>query len=76
MILPAVCIEAVMESIDASIKRLLTTDFVDAEGVAKGIRRAFKNCGLQESVEIDEKAGGRACKNIYKNCIARDIKVP
>ena len=64
MIFPAVCIEAVMKSVDASLKELLTKGLIDAEGEAKGIRRAFEICGLEESIEIDEKAGGRAYKSI------------
>ncbi|KAM0797524.1 Phosphoenolpyruvate/pyruvate domain-containing protein [Usnea florida] len=64
MIFPAVRIEAVMKSVDASIKKLLTTGFLDAEGEAKGIKRAFEICGLQESIEIVEKTGGGAYRSI------------
>ena len=64
MIFPAVWIEAVMKSVDASVKELLTKGFVDAEGEAKGIRRAFEICGLKDPIEIDEKAGREAFKSI------------
>ena len=53
-----------MTSVDASVKELLTKGFVDAEGEAKGIRRAFEICGLEQSIEIVEKAGGRVYKSM------------
>ena len=52
------------EDVLCNVKELLDKGFVDAESEAKGIRRAFEVCGLEESIEIDEKAGGSAYKSI------------
>ena len=58
VIFPTVCIEGVLRGCREELGRLKEKGAMDGDN--KGIRAAFELCGLDEAVEIDKAAGGKA----------------
>ncbi|EXJ64332.1 methylisocitrate lyase [Cladophialophora yegresii CBS 114405] len=63
IIYPGLCISAVVESVAQELKTLKTTGTTSSRGsVGAGvsIKDAFNLCGLQECIDVDRQAGGKA----------------
>ena len=66
IIYPGLCIGPVIESVRKELKVLQTTGKSSPIDASSGIKDAFNLCGLQECVEIDKQAGGRAYASVGK----------
>lgn len=62
IIFPCACLEAVVQSVTNDLKALREDDVINDKPV--GIRRMFEICGLNEAMDIDKKAGGKAYDNV------------
>ena len=60
MIVPDVCIGPVIKSVTEELEHLKKSGAVSQQNDREGVVRGFNLCGLQECVEIDQKAGGKA----------------
>ena len=66
IIYPGLCIGPVLESVSQELKTLQTTGKGSARSSAGGVKEAFNLCGLQECIEIDRDAGGKAYATVGK----------
>lgn len=57
VIFPMACMDAVIDECGKRLARLKETG---ESGGGPGVKRAFNLCGLQECMEIDRLAGGKA----------------
>lgn len=62
MIFPTACIEGVMRGVGQELQGLKESGGM--MGKNKGIRAAFELCGLQEAIDVDKAAGGKAYGSI------------
>lgn len=60
MIWPGATIEPIIDAVTAELQKLKKEGTTSTEGFKIGIKGAFNACGLQECIEIDKKAGGKA----------------
>jgi 2-methylisocitrate lyase-like PEP mutase family enzyme len=67
IIYPGLCIGPVMESVARELKVLQTTGKSSPPSTAAGgVKEAFNLCGLQECIDIDREAGGKAYETVGK----------
>ncbi|KIY00049.1 uncharacterized protein Z520_04687 [Fonsecaea multimorphosa CBS 102226] len=66
IIYPGLCIGPVLESVGKELKVLQTTGKTTARSSAGGVKEAFNLCGLQECIDIDKEAGGKAYATVGK----------
>ena len=64
MIVPGVCMGPVIQSVNTELEHLKKHGTVSQQNDREGVVRAFNLCGLQECVEIDQKAGGKAYETV------------
>ena len=64
MIVPGVCIGPVIRSVTAELEHLKEKGSVSSQNDREGVVKAFKLCGLEECIEIDRQAGGKAYDNV------------
>ena len=60
MIVPGVCIGPVIRSVTAELQHLKEAGAVSQQNDKEGVVRGFQLCGLNECIEIDKVAGGKA----------------
>ena len=60
MIVPGVCIGPVIRSVTAELEHLKKDGAVSQQNDREGVVKAFSLCGLQECMDIDQQAGGKA----------------
>ena len=66
IIYPGLCIGPILESVNKELKTLQTTGKTSPRSSAAGVKEAFNLCGLQECIEIDKEAGGKAYATVGK----------
>ncbi|KIW73233.1 hypothetical protein PV04_01367 [Phialophora macrospora] len=66
IIYPGLCIGPVVESVARELKVLQTTGKSSPAGRGGGVKEAFNLCGLQECIDIDREAGGKAYDAVGK----------
>ncbi|KAB8360660.1 hypothetical protein FH972_024398 [Carpinus fangiana] len=64
MIFPGLCVAPIMRSVAAELDHLRNTGEVSPGSANAGVKEAFNLCGLQECLEIDQKAGGKAYRTV------------
>lgn len=64
MIVPGICIAPVIRSVTEELEHLKREGTVSNKNDRKGVVKAFKLCGLEECVGIDQKAGGKAYNDV------------
>lgn len=67
MIVPGVAIGPVIRSVTAELEHLKKEGTVSQENDREGVVKGFNICGLQECIEIDQKAGGKAYDSVGKS---------
>ena len=67
MIVPGVCMGPVIRSVTEELEHLKETGTVGQQNDREGVVKAFKICGLEECIEIDKKAGGKAYETVDKS---------
>lgn len=60
MIWPGATLEPIIDAVTAELSKLKQTGTTSTNTFKVGIHTAFDTCGLQECLEIDRKAGGKA----------------
>lgn len=63
VIFPMACMDPVIDACEKSLRRLRETG--QSQG-GPGVKRAFNLCGLQEAMEVDRLAGGKAYDSVGK----------
>jgi 2-methylisocitrate lyase-like PEP mutase family enzyme len=66
VIYPGLCIGPVIDAVNAELKHLKEGKRTSPKTLAGGIKIAFNLCGLQECMDIDREAGGRAYDTVGK----------
>ncbi|KAK0103387.1 hypothetical protein ONS95_005413 [Cadophora gregata] len=66
IIFPALSLTPVTSSVQAELQHLKTQGFVSPEHSGPGVKGLFNMCGLQECIEIDKAAGGKAYADVGK----------
>ncbi|KAJ9609220.1 hypothetical protein H2200_006992 [Cladophialophora chaetospira] len=64
IIYPGLCIGPLLESVSKELKVLQTTGKASPKSSAGGVKEAFNLCGLQECIDIDKQAGGKAYSTV------------
>jgi 2-methylisocitrate lyase-like PEP mutase family enzyme len=64
MIVPGLCIGPVIRSVTAELEHLKQEGSVSQLNGNEGVVRGFKVCGLDECIELDQKAGGKAYNTV------------
>ena len=67
VIFPALCIGPVVNSIKTELLHLKAYGTASYAGKAVHIKEAFDLCGLQECIDVDKKAGGKAYSSMQQN---------
>lgn len=67
MIVPGLCIGPVIRSVVSEMEHLKEHGSVSKLNGSEGVVRGFKLCGLDECMEIDRKAGGKAYDTVGKS---------
>lgn len=60
---PAICMELMINAIGAELKVLKTTGAATPSS-STGIKSVFNLCGLQECIELDQRSGGVAYRDV------------
>lgn len=60
MIVPGICIAPVMRSVTAELEYLKKHGTVSTESQSEGVVKGFQMCGLDECIQLDKRAGGKA----------------
>ena len=66
IIYPGLCIGPLVESVSKGLKGLQTNGRSGTFSSAGGVKEAFNLCGLQECIDIDQVAGGKAYATVGK----------
>ena len=64
MIFPGLCIGPVMKSVAAELQHLKANGEASSNYLSEGPKVAFNLCGLQECIELDQAAGGKAYEGV------------
>lgn len=67
MIVPGLCIGPVIRSVTTEMQHLKEKGAVSELNGSEGVVRGFKLCGLDECMEIDRTAGGKAYDTVDKS---------
>ena len=67
MIVPGVCLAPVINGVTTELRHLKEAGGVSNQNDREGVVRGFKLCGLEECIEIDQKAGGKAYDSVGKS---------
>lgn len=67
MIVPGVCIAPVVRSVTEELEYLKKEGGVPKVSGHEGVVKAFRLCGLDECVDIDQKAGGKAYTDVQQS---------
>jgi 2-methylisocitrate lyase-like PEP mutase family enzyme len=67
MIVPGLCIAPVMNAVEAEMRHLKEKGVVSEGNVNEGVVKGFNMCGLEECMELDRKAGGKAYDTVAKS---------
>lgn len=60
MIFPGLCFGPIINSVQAELEHLKKEGDVSKQNDREGVVRGFQLCGLDECMQIDKKAGGKA----------------
>ncbi|PVH84227.1 Phosphoenolpyruvate/pyruvate domain-containing protein [Cadophora sp. DSE1049] len=63
---PGLSLTPVMLGVQAELEHLKTNGFVSPENAGHGVKGLFNMCGLQECIDIDKAAGGKAYADVGK----------
>jgi len=66
MIFPGICIKAMVKEVRAELDTLKRDGTVPKDSGVGGVKDAFNLCGLQECIDIDRAAGGKAYDTVGK----------
>ncbi len=66
IIFPGLSLAPVMLGVQAELEHLKTKGFVSPTSSGQGVKGLFNLCGLQECIDIDKSAGGRAYADVGK----------
>lgn len=64
MIFPGLAIAPIIKSVQAELAYLKEHGGVSPDSNAGGVKEAFNLCGLQECIELDQAAGGKAYDSV------------
>lgn len=67
MIVPGVCIAPILTSVTDELEHLKKEGAVSNRNDREGVVKGFQMCGLDECVEIDRKAGGKAYNDVVQS---------
>ena len=67
MIVPGICIGPIIRSVTAELEHLKKEGGASQVNDREGVVRGFNLCGLQECIDIDQKAGGKAYETVGKS---------
>ena len=67
MIVPGLCIGPVIRAVTAEMEHLKEKGSVSELNGSEGVVRGFKLCGLDECMQIDQRAGGKAYDTVSKS---------
>ena len=66
IIFPTICLEAVATSVGSALDELQGERGAHQANGHTGVKRLFNICGLQDCIELDKKAGGKAYAEVGK----------